>query len=155
MSAPRRLEPDDIPGMLTIETACFPAEAWSEGMVRSQLHRSDAINLGLDERADPSSTALAGLAMGWAAGGVAELLRIAIAPSRRRLGDGQRLLSAFLAETQARGAEEVWLEVRADNGPALALYLRSGFVETGRRPRYYPDGVDAVLMSARLPPVSG
>ena len=39
------------------------------------------------------------------------------------------------------------LEVRADNGGALALYARLGFDEVGRRRRYYPDGGDAVLMT--------
>ena len=41
----------------------------------------------------------------------------------------------------------VVLEVRASNAPAQALYRRAGFVVDGRRPRYYPDGEDAVLMS--------
>jgi ribosomal-protein-alanine N-acetyltransferase len=39
--------------------------------------------------------------------------------------------------------------VAADNQPALALYRRFGFVETGRRPAYY-ENVDAVLMQRDL-----
>jgi ribosomal protein S18 acetylase RimI-like enzyme len=42
---------------------------------------------------------------------------------------------------------EATLEVRADNAGALALYHAHGFLEAGRRPRYYADGADAVLMT--------
>ena len=49
------------------------------------------------------------------------------------------------------GVREVILEVRASNLPALALYRQLGFVETGRRPRYYqaPEE-DAILMRLGL-----
>ncbi len=52
------------------------------------------------------------------------------------------------------GVTEVILEVRASNQPALGLYRRLGFVETGRRPGYYMDppepAEDAVLMRLGL-----
>ena len=54
-------------------------------------------------------------------------------------------------EAAQRGAREVFLEVRADNPTAQALYASEGFVEVGRRPRYYqPDDVDAVVMKLDL-----
>jgi ribosomal-protein-alanine N-acetyltransferase len=56
------------------------------------------------------------------------------------------LLAHVLAACPDR---RVQLEVRASNQPARALYARAGFVVDGRRPRYYPDGEDAVLMSWR------
>jgi ribosomal-protein-alanine N-acetyltransferase len=46
---------------------------------------------------------------------------------------------------------EVILEARASNQPALRLYRALGFVETGRRPRYYADPIeDAVLLRLQL-----
>ena len=37
--------------------------------------------------------------------------------------------------------------MRADNPVAQALYASEGFLEIGRKPRYYqPDDVDAVVM---------
>ena len=42
-------------------------------------------------------------------------------------------------------------EVRDDNPVAQGLYRREGFIETGRRPRYYqPDDVDAIIMQLDL-----
>ena len=46
---------------------------------------------------------------------------------------------------------DVFLEVRADNPVAQALYRSEGFVEVGRRARYYqPDDVDAIVMKLDL-----
>jgi ribosomal-protein-alanine N-acetyltransferase len=46
-----------------------------------------------------------------------------------------------------RGARDVFLEVRADNEVAIALYESEGFVTLDRRVGYYqPDGVDALVM---------
>lgn len=77
---------------------------------------------------------------------LAELHVIAVAPDHRRRGRAAGLLAHVLAACAGR---RVQLEVRAGNQPALALYARAGFVVDGRRPRYYPDGEDAVLMSWR------
>ncbi len=40
----------------------------------------------------------------------------------------------------------MFLEVATDNAPALALYTAAGFVEVGRRRRYYAGGSDALVM---------
>ncbi|MFO7778826.1 MAG: GNAT family N-acetyltransferase [Nitriliruptoraceae bacterium] len=71
---------------------------------------------------------------------------LAVAPSLRRRGIGRRLLSALVTELRTRGARAVTLEVRAGNLGALALYRGAGFVVEGHRPRYYPDGEDALLL---------
>ena len=84
----------------------------------------------------------------------AEVLTLAVRPHARSQGLGGRLVKAAAIEAVARGAVRVFLEVAADNGPALALYVRSGFVEAGRRPGYYarPDGGrrDALLLALNL-----
>ena len=47
---------------------------------------------------------------------------------------------------------ELFLEVRADNPIAQALYDSLGFEQIGVRPRYYQHGVDAVLMRLIVKP---
>ncbi len=42
----------------------------------------------------------------------------------------------------------VFLEVRTDNAPAIALYVAHGFEKIGLRRRYYqPSGADAYTMA--------
>lgn len=84
----------------------------------------------------------------------AEILTLAVRPRARGRGLGGRLVGAGVIEAAARGAVRLFLEVSADNAPALALYARTGFVEAGRRPGYYarPEGgrQDALLLALNL-----
>jgi ribosomal-protein-alanine N-acetyltransferase len=59
------------------------------------------------------------------------------------------LLTRLIEEARRRYAADLLLEVRADNPRAQQLYLRFGFEQIHVRPRYYRDGVDALIM--RLP----
>lgn len=79
----------------------------------------------------------------------AQVLDLVVAPARRDEGVGSALLDALLAAVADRGAEEVTLEVAVGNEPALALYRRRGFVVEGRRPGYYRDGSDALILWRR------
>ncbi len=80
----------------------------------------------------------------------AEILTLAVAPHARRRGVGSRLLAAALADAISRAAATVHLEVSAANDAARLLYAKAGFVEIGRRLRYYDDGSDALLLSRSL-----
>ncbi len=96
----------------------------------------------------------AGFLLGRAVAGEAELLTIAVAPEARRLGLGRKLFARFLYQAQLRGADRAFLEVKADNAPALALYESAGFSPAGRRRGYYqePDGsrTDALVLARDL-----
>lgn len=76
-----------------------------------------------------------------------EIVLIAVDPKRRRAGHGARLLSIAHDAWRARGVTRAFLEVRADNTAARALYARSGWSAAGVRRGYYRDGVDAVRMT--------
>ncbi|MCB9779006.1 MAG: ribosomal protein S18-alanine N-acetyltransferase [Alphaproteobacteria bacterium] len=137
----------DADALSTVEAEVFGANCWSPAAVRGSLERRDAVAF---VARDADGTVLGG-AWGWAAGGVGELLRVAVRPSARRQGLGRRLILALAGQCAATGADELMLEVRADNDGAIALYTQLGMQPVGRRPRYYDDGCDAVLMSAPLP----
>lgn len=96
----------------------------------------------------------AGFVMGQAIAGEAELLTIAVDPAARGQGQGGLLLQAFLDRARTLGAERAFLEVAADNGPAIRLYSRAGFSQSGRRKGYYhhPNGAreDAIMMALSL-----
>ncbi|WP_445400626.1 ribosomal protein S18-alanine N-acetyltransferase [Zobellella sp. An-6] len=77
------------------------------------------------------------------------LMNICVAPSWQGRGLGRQLLEQYLRLCRERGLARLWLEVRASNAPALALYRACGYVECGRRRDYYQTAggrEDAVLM---------
>lgn len=78
-----------------------------------------------------------GFAVSRVVAGEAELLSIALDPETRGRGLAGALLGSHLAAVRRGGAELLFLEVATDNAPALALYRKAGFTETGRRKGYY------------------
>jgi ribosomal-protein-alanine N-acetyltransferase len=76
---------------------------------------------------------------------------VAVRSEHRRHGVGRALLDAVLVESGRLGACAAFLEVRASNGPAQALYERCGFALTGRRRNYYSQPTeDALIMSLMI-----
>ena len=81
----------------------------------------------------------------------AELESNAVSEAVQRQGIGRRLIAALAEELKVAGVREVFLEVRASNVRALGFYRSLGWIESGRRSRYYADPEeDAVLMSLRF-----
>ena len=80
----------------------------------------------------------------------AEVDNIAVAESCRRRGVGKKLLKKLETEAKERGARVILLEVRVSTAPAMTMYLKEGFKGIYVRPRYYPDGEDAVVMQKEL-----
>lgn len=82
------------------------------------------------------------------------LLNLVVTPEHRRQGWGKVLLQALAVHSAAHAAHSLWLEVRASNDPAQALYRQVGFQTVGRRKGYYPAGhgqrEDALLMNLDL-----
>lgn len=67
----------------------------------------------------------------------AELITVAVLPNRQGRGFAFRLIENMIAHLKNMSVTQVFLEVRADNDRAIALYHRFGFCETGKRPAYY------------------
>jgi len=76
----------------------------------------------------------------------AQILNVAVRPDLRSHGLGRLLIESLLDDYRNRGASVLSLEVRVSNEPARTLYRKLGFTETGRRPKYYENGEDAILM---------
>ncbi|UOQ57990.1 ribosomal protein S18-alanine N-acetyltransferase [Leucobacter allii] len=139
---------DDLDAIWRIETEVFGAEAWSRAMMREELTAEHRCYLALAAEESGELLGYAGLLV---VGAEADVQTIAIAEPERGGGAGRRLMETLLAEAVARGAREVFLEVRADNPVAQSLYASLGFAEIGVRPKYYqPEGVDAVVMRLDL-----
>jgi ribosomal-protein-alanine N-acetyltransferase len=70
----------------------------------------------------------------------AHLVLLAVRPSHRRLGIGQRLLDWMLESARCAGIASVHLELRAANDAARRFYRATGFHETVLVPGYYRSG---------------
>ncbi|HPA50750.1 MAG TPA: ribosomal protein S18-alanine N-acetyltransferase [Thermoanaerobaculia bacterium] len=86
------------------------------------------------------------------AGGEVHVNKIAVDPSCRRRGIARVLMQEVFDLSERIRAEEIYLEVRPSNVPARNFYSSLGFREVGRRPQYYADGEDALVMSLFLTP---
>lgn len=127
--------------VLTIEQQLFQPEPWTAHHFWSELGQTDTRRyvVALD------GEELVGYA------GLCDypdecfVQTVGVAPGRQGEGIGALLLDDLLAHAPAH--KPVVLEVRADNEAAQRLYERRGFRRTGVRRGYYPNGVDAVVMT--------
>ena len=78
-----------------------------------------------------------------------EILRIAVAPSMRRKGIGNILLTEVIKIMQNNGCKTIFLEVRCEN-PAINLYQSCGFVKISERKDYYAKGEHAAIYNLQL-----
>jgi [ribosomal protein S18]-alanine N-acetyltransferase len=97
---------------------------------------------------------LAGFILGRLAAEEAEILSIGVAPAWQRRGLGGQLAVELTASLVRSGVERLFLEVAADNAPALALYFRQGFRSVARRKGYYErrdePAADALVLAKTL-----
>ena len=133
----------DAKALAALHRQCF-TDAWNANAFRDLLS-----SYGAFAYAVPHAFIVAR-----AAAGEAEILTLGTLPASRRTGAARALVLAAAAEAHQRGAAEMFLEVAADNAPAVALYANLGFTPVGRRKGYYvrgPSAADAITLRAALP----
>ena len=146
MTAISLLTPDDWPQAFTIEcrSHAFP---WSEQTFAS--NQGDRfLNLRLDVDGQMAAFAITQVVLD-----EASLFNIAVDPAWQRRGLGRQLLQHLIDELIKRDVLTLWLEVRASNLPAIALYQQLEFNQVSRRPNYYPTASgreDAIIMALTL-----
>ena len=142
----REMTAADIPAVHELERRLFPVDAWPLQMFVAELAQAETRRYVVAE--------LAGQIVGYAGlmciRPIADVQTIAVVPEQEGKGIGSALLTELIRESLLRRAEDVLLEVRADNPRAQQLYRRYGFEQIHVRPRYYRDGVDALIMRLRL-----
>jgi ribosomal-protein-alanine N-acetyltransferase len=138
----------DVDAVVPLERELFGTTAWSPEVFWAELaqERTRWYVVAEDPARDGALLGYAGLLHN---GAEADVQTLAVAPVARRRGIGALLLSALLGEAARCGCTSVMLEVRADNGAAIALYERFGFERISVRRGYYPGGVDAWVMRLR------
>ncbi len=129
-----------------IEAACF-SDPWSEASFRQA-----ADNLGVFFRVatEGAGGPVVGYVVAWFAAGEGEIANVAVAPSARGRGIGGLLLDVAIRAAAENRAEALYLDVRESNVRARALYDSRGFVEVGRRRRYYRRPYEDAIVLRRV-----
>jgi ribosomal-protein-alanine N-acetyltransferase len=140
----RRATADDAGSLVDLERGSFP-HPWTRAQLASERRQSGALGLVAEE-----GDAVVGYALYRRVLDEAELLRLAVAPDRRRRRVASAVVMRGIEDLAALGCAVAFLEVRADNVAAIQFYERTGWTAAGRRPRYYPDGTDALLYRRTL-----
>ena len=137
---------EDLPEVLAIESLSF-SEPWTEEMFLHELSSEGIADLLVARADEGAGLRIAAFLCAWIVAGELHINNIAVHPAYRRRGVASQLLEEILGRAKARGATAGYLEVRASNEAAKALYHRYGFKLIGRRPNYYdhPEE-DAILM---------
>jgi ribosomal-protein-alanine acetyltransferase len=145
----RSAQPTDLPAIMALEEAAFPlAERWSATAWGEEFVPDNRCVL-----VDVDGPALRGVVTGQVVLDTADVHRIIVAAANRRGGIGRGLLTALLTWAVQAGAEQVLLEVNADNESAIDFYRSFGFQNLSFRADYYGPGSDALVLSvaAALP----
>lgn len=137
--APRPAVEGDLDRVFEIGARRFAAH-WSRTALSEELARADSLFLVVPGR---------GYALARVNEGECALLDLAV--EKDGMGWGRALWRTLLVEAFRRGAKKVTLEVSAANERALEFYGKAGASVAGRRPKFYTDGSDAILMDLALP----
>jgi ribosomal-protein-alanine N-acetyltransferase len=140
---PTTYPPERVPGLRTrpmtsadllriagIEQTSY-AFPWSDGIFR------DCLRAGYFCRVIEVKRDLVGYAIMSMGAGEAHVLNVCVRIDYRDQGVGRYLMETLFIEARKAGCEDIFLEVRPSNPPAIHLYERLGFQRIGVRKGYY------------------
>lgn len=143
----RAMREGDLEAVFANERAAY-THPWTMGILRDCLRVGYHCLVGL-VNGKPAGHAVLSVTVG-----EAHLLNLCVTPEMQGRGIGRRLLLRAVRLARDSEADTVFLEVRASNLAARALYESEGFCEIGQRRGYYPhddhDREDAVVYAKPL-----
>jgi len=149
---PRRATGDDARAIAALESRVFPAseDPFSVDRLRRMLRNPRAMAMVVED---------AGVVVGWSVALVrrnaswrsGRIYSVAVDPAYAGRGIGRALVESLLAELAPLDVHRIYLEVRADNEPAIKLYRSLGFAPVGWLDDYYGPGRDGMRMLRQSP----
>ena len=136
-----RMNESHVASVAAIEKECFGRDAWSEKSVSGELTNALALWLVAVE-----GETVAGYVGSQTVCNETDMMNVAVTADFRRRGIGEQLVTALVEELKTIDSHCLTLEVRASNTSAQAMYEKLGFVEIGRRPRYYQNPKEDALI---------
>lgn len=143
----RDFEPADFDTLWRMDQECFPPGiSYSKRELRAYLGYRGAFTL---VAVDATSGEPEGFIVAQS-GNTGHIITIDVAGRTRRSGVGSMLITAAEDRLRARGCRAIDLETAVDNLGALSFYKRHGYSVIRTWPRYYSNGVDALVLQKRL-----
>ena len=142
----RELPEKDIDSILSLEKQLFLADAWERKTFLYEINENPYASLFVYE----DHGEIYGYVDVWVMYEQAQIANIGVDEMLQHTGIGSMLLSLAIEVAEAKGCETMSLEVRCSNDKAIGLYEKFGFIDVGKRKRYYADGEDARLMVKAL-----
>ncbi len=151
----RRATPNDVDGIIATNIEClpehYPLSFWMEHIERW----GDAFYVA---EVNGKIVGYVMCRIEYGQGYVRNVMRtlghvvsVAVREKFRRRGIATNLMLASMdAMKRVYGVEEVYLEVRVSNEPAINLYRKLGFEIVKKIENYYLDGEDAYVMAREL-----
>ena len=139
----RKMTVEDVKAVAELDRISFSLP-WPERSFHFEVTSNSASRCWVAE----SRGQIVGVIVAWLLVDEIHIATIATHPDFRRQGIAQALLAHVLRTGAEEGAVSSFLEVRAGNLAAQAMYRKFGYEESGRRLRYYKDNdEDAILMT--------
>ena len=136
---------DDFEALWRIDQECFsPGISYSRKELRDFMRRRGSFTLVAAEGAEITGFIVAHN------GAKGHIITIDVVASNRRSGVGSLMLRAAEERMRGAGSRTVSLETAVDNAAALSFYKRHGYSVIATWPRYYSNGVDALMMKKEL-----
>lgn len=146
----RLYEPADFPDLYAIEEVCFQHPYRFTRRYMRQLIASPNSATWIAEQ---NSTMTGFAIVEWAqqvSGVVAYIATIEVLPEFRKLGIGAELLRRLEGSANAEQAIAIWLHVDLENAPAIRLYERLGYQNSGRAENFYARNGPAAIYVKHL-----
>ncbi len=135
----------DIDRVLEIEKQCF-TQPYSRQILEDELVL-DVSHL----RVLKIGKLIVGFLDYWLIKDEIHLINIAVLPEFQKRGHASFLMKYLFEVGRGKFCKKIFLDVRESNEAAIALYKKFGFIEVGRRKRYYSDnGETAIIMDKVL-----
>ncbi len=142
----RPYRPTDFEILHKIDQACFPRGiAYGRAELRIYLSVEGAHCIIADVAAE-----VAGFILIEHSGDLAHIITLDVLEPYRRQSVGSRLLEAAEQDAISRGTRRMVLETATTNYPAIALWTKHGYRQTGTIKNYYGHGLDAFEMQKQL-----
>jgi len=139
-----RLTPASAAQMAALHARCFDS-GWSEAELTSLILMPSSLTLGVLHDGQVEGFILCRKAVD-----EAEILTICVDPEKRGTGTGRAILDAAHKALATQSVTRVLLEVSTDNSAARRLYDQAGYSVIGKRPGYYRNGSDALMLEKSL-----